>query len=310
VNITGALREATASLEVVSDTARLDAELLLAEAQGVSRSELLLRHMDDPVPPKFEALIARRLQHEPVAYILGRQEFFGREFLVTPDVLIPRADSETTVQAALDACPSPSRVLDCGTGSGALLLTVLAERTEAEGLGIDRSLDALVVALKNADRLGINAPPTSEELEAAFGRAGVDLAQGSVGYLGRARFRAVDWRQKSWRDHMGKFDLIIANPPYVETDAELAPDVRQFEPSGALFSGKDGLDDYLLLIPQLPAMLNDGGFAVLEIGHKQAESVSRIAREANFSVQLRHDLAGRPRALVLQLGLGIDVGNG
>ena len=122
-----ALRDGAERLAPVSDTARLDAELLMAEALGVSRSELLLRHMQDEAPAEFEALVARRERREPVAYILGRKEFYGREFVVAPGVLIPRMDSESTVAAALEACPKPRRVLDCGVGSGALLFTILAE---------------------------------------------------------------------------------------------------------------------------------------------------------------------------------------
>ena len=134
-----ALREAAPTLAGVSDTARLDAEVLMAHALGVGRSDLLLRHMRDPAPPAFAPLAARRMAHEPVAYITGHQEFYGRDFRVTHDVLIPRGDSETLVNAALEAAPAPHRVLDCGTGSGALLLSVLAEREGAEGIGIDRS---------------------------------------------------------------------------------------------------------------------------------------------------------------------------
>ena len=139
MTVAQALRQAAASLAATSDTARLDAELLMAQALGVSRSDMLLRHMQDSTPETFAALVERRAAHEPVAYILGKKEFYGREFLVAPGVLIPRMDSETTVAAALEAVPHPRRVLDCGVGSGALLLTVLAESPGVEGVGIDRS---------------------------------------------------------------------------------------------------------------------------------------------------------------------------
>jgi release factor glutamine methyltransferase len=277
MRVSEALRAAAESLAEMSDTARLDAEVLMAHVLGVTRSDLLLRHMSDPVPQAFDALIARRANHEPVAYITGRQEFFGREFIVTPEVLIPRADSETTVGAALSAAPAPARVLDCGVGSGALLLTVLAERPGAEGIGIDRSPGALSVAADNAARLGL------------------DL---------RARMLARDWHAAEWRDGLGRFNLILANPPYVETGAELSPSVRDFEPAGALFAGEDGLDDYRILIPQLPLLLSESGIAVLEIGAAQAGAVTEIAEASGFSVQLHKDLASRPRALVLRFGLG------
>jgi release factor glutamine methyltransferase len=270
-----ALRDAARRLEAVTDTGRLDAELLMAEALGVSRSDMLLRHTRDPAPDAFEALVARRLAHEPVAQILGRKDFYGREFRVTRDVLIPRADSETTVAAALDVCPPNGRILDCGTGSGALLLTLLAELPQATGVGVDRSAAALAVAADNAARLWLS---------------------------GRAEMRLGDWHEPRWREGLGPFDCVIANPPYVEEDADLAPSVRDYEPAGALFAGPEGLDDYRALIPQLPALLARGGSAVLEIGATQADPVVDLAAKAGFGAELRRDLGGRPRALILQLG--------
>lgn len=275
-----ALREAAASLDPVSDTARLDAELLMAHALGVGRADLLLRHMRDRAPAGFADLVERRLLHEPVAYIAGHQEFYGRSFRVSPDVLIPRADSETTVGAALDACPQPGRMLDCGTGSGALLLTVLAERQGATGIGMDRSAAALAIARENAL---------------------------SLCCADRAEWAERNWHSPGWQDGLGTFDLILANPPYVEADAPLDPGVRDWEPAGALFAGAEGLDDYRILVPQLPALLADGGVAVLEIGAVQADAVAALAGAAGFRAQLRHDLAGRPRAMILRLPLGKQV---
>ena len=277
MTIAEALRDAARQLDEASDTARLDAELMMAHALGVSRSELLLRHMSDAVPDGFTGLVERRMKREPVAYIVGRQEFYGRPFLVTPDVLIPRADSETVVAAALDAAPSSARVLDCGTGSGALLLTVLAERPDARGAGIDASPGALAVAAANARRLGLEH---------------------------RARLVKADWSQPGWSSDLGHFDLVVANPPYVEQDADLDASVREFEPSGALFAGPEGLDDYRILIPQLCSLLTENGVAVFEIGAGQADAVSAIAVKAGFTANLRCDLADRPRALVLKSGLG------
>jgi release factor glutamine methyltransferase len=265
-----ALREAAARLEGVSDSARLDAELLMAEALGVGRSEMLLRHMQAEAPSAFDDLLARREQHEPVAYILGRKEFYGREFVVGPGVLIPRMDSETTVTAALEACPTPRRVLDCGVGSGALLLTVLAE-AGGGGVGIDRSQEALAIAARNAKV-----------------------------HSGGAILLRRDWRDAGWTKGLGQFDLILANPPYVEDDASIAPDVRRWEPEGALFAGPEGLDDYRILVPQLPALLTEDGVAVLEIGASQVQAVTAIAAAAGFTAELRRDLADRPRALVLR----------
>ncbi|HEX8056875.1 MAG TPA: peptide chain release factor N(5)-glutamine methyltransferase [Novosphingobium sp.] len=275
MTVAQALRDAAAALEATSDTPRLDAELLMAEALGVSRSDLLLRHMDGAVPAGFAALIERRKLHEPVAYILGHQEFFGLEFRVTADVLIPRGDSEVIVEAALAGRSDAARVLDCGTGSGALLLAVLNGLPDAQGIGIDRSPAALAVAQDNAERLGLSD---------------------------RAQMVQADWSRPGWTEALAEpFDLILANPPYVETDAELAPSVRAHEPHGALFAGPEGLDDYRILIPQLPKLLKYSGVALFEIGHTQAEAVTAIAAKAGFTAKLHRDLGGRPRALELSL---------
>ena len=272
-----ALREAARGLEACSDTARLDADLLMAHALGVSRSEMLLRCSADPVPPAFAGLVERRAQSEPVAHIVGHQEFYGRSFRVTADTLIPRADSESVVEAALAAAPNARRILDCGTGTGALLLTLLAELPQAQGVGTDRSPEALAVARENAAQLGME---------------------------GRASLLQADWNNPGWADDLGRFDLVISNPPYVEDDAPLERDVREYEPAGALFAGAEGLDAYRVLVPQLPGLLVHNGVAVLEIGHTQADAVAEIAAQSGFTALRHHDLAGRPRALELRLGLG------
>lgn len=266
-----AIRAAADRLAASSDTARLDAEVLMAHVLGGTRSDLLLRHMRDPAPASFDALVERRAAHEPVAYITGRQEFFGLSFAVSPDVLIPRGDSEVLVETALAARPDARMVLDCGTGSGALLLAVLANLPQARGFGIDRSAAALAVARSNVHALGL---------------------------ADRAQLVLADWRDTGWTQHIGgPFDLILANPPYVEDDAPLAPSVRAFEPAGALFSGPDGLDDYRVLVPSLPALLGPGGVALVEIGHCQAEAVTAIGLRAGLAPTLHHDLGGRPRVI-------------
>ena len=275
-----ALREAAARLaagaDPASDTPRLDAELLMANALGVSRSDLLLRHMGAPVPPGFGKVIDRRLAAEPVAYILGEQEFFGLSFRVSPDVLIPRGDSEVLVETALRHAADlmgALRVLDCGTGSGCLLLAVLHALPNAQGVGIDRSPAARAIASENARRLGLG---------------------------GRAEMALADWRAPGWHRCLGaSFDMILANPPYVEDDAPLAAGVRNHEPAGALFAGPKGLDDYQCLIPQLPALLALHGVALVEIGASQAEAVSEIAAAAGMVSSLHRDLAGRDRVLAL-----------
>jgi release factor glutamine methyltransferase len=276
MTIAEAIRAAAERLSATSDTARLDAELLMAHVLGVSRSQLLLLRMRDEAAPHaagFDRLVERRAAHEPVAHLLGVQEFFGLEFAVTPDTLIPRGDSETIVQAALDCAPHDARVLDMGTGSGALLLAFLYERPDAKGVGIDASAAALAVASANGQRLG--------------------LAE-------RAQFVQANWLESGWAHDLGRFDLVLCNPPYVESDAVLDPDVREFEPATALFAGPEGLDDYRAIVPQLGKLLVPGGVAIFEIGAGQAEAVGAIASESGFAPETRRDLADRPRALILR----------
>lgn len=276
VKVSEAIRTAAHHLAQDSDTARLDAEVLMAHALGVSRSDLLLRHMGDVAPAAFAGLVERRARHEPVAYIIGSQEFYGLGFGVSPGVLIPRADSEILVERALLAQPKARRVLDCGTGSGALLLAVLAHLPDAAGTGIDRSAGALAVARENARSLGL---------------------------ADRARMVLADWSQPGWAEPLGgPFDLVLANPPYVEAQAELAPSVHAFEPAGALFAGPDGLDDYRLLVPQLAGLLASGGTALLEIGASQAGAVGALAQEHGFAVRVHLDLGGRDRVVELSKG--------
>lgn len=273
MTVADATRAAAERLAATSDTARLDAELLMAHALGISRSEMLLRALRDPAPASFAALIKRRAGHEPVAYITGTAEFYGLTLAVTPATLIPRGDSETLVDAALEIVGDPGRVIDLGTGSGALVLALLANRTGWQGVGVDASAPALAVAAGNAAALG--------------------LAE-------RSDWLHRDWHVPGWAEGLGRFDLVLCNPPYVEADAALDRQVRDHEPASALFAGPEGLDDYRVLIPQLGKLLAPGGIAIFEIGANQAASVSAIAIAAGFAVELRHDLAGRPRALVFR----------
>jgi release factor glutamine methyltransferase len=273
------LREATAALEGISPTPRLDAELLLAHALGIDRSTMLLQQHGLSVPDSYSGLLARRVADEPVAYITGVQAFWDLELCVTPDVLIPRADSETLLQGAIDwfgENNAPMRIADLGTGSGALLLAALSIFPNAKAVGIDISAKALAVASDNANR---------------------------TRFADRVQFELRDWTKAGWADGLGQFDLILCNPPYIEDGFTLAPMVAAHEPHGALFAGADGLDDYQILVPSLRALLNSCGVAFFEIGYNQAQAVQKLGAEEGFLTELHHDLAGNPRAIRFSLGI-------
>ncbi|HEU4704536.1 MAG TPA: peptide chain release factor N(5)-glutamine methyltransferase, partial [Sphingomicrobium sp.] len=268
--IAGALGKAARRLAGVSDTPLLDCELLLAHALGVDRERLLLAPPSE-IPGAFEALLERREAGEPVAYILGTRAFWTIELEVTPDVLIPRPDSETLLDSAVEhfrGTAGPARILDLGTGSGALLLAALDQWRQATGLGIDRSAAALAVAKRNAERLGLSD---------------------------RAGFRRGDWGEGLDE----RFDLILCNPPYVAVSARLGPGVAEHEPHEALFAGGDGLDALRALAPQLARLLAGGGLAAVEIGFDQAASAAGLLARDGLSARLARDLAARPRALLL-----------
>lgn len=257
---------------------RLEARLLLAHAIGC-RTEDLLRDPRAPVPAAaalgFADLLRRRLDREPVAHLLGRAEFWSMPFAVSPATLIPRADSETLVEAALAAFSQPGtvrRVLDLGTGTGCLLLAALSEFPDATGVGVDLVPDAAALARRNAAALGLG---------------------------GRAGFVAGSWGAPL---AAGRFDLVLANPPYVERDAiaGLAPEVAVREPRSALDGGADGLDAYRALMPEIGRLLAPGGRAVVELGQGQRAAVEALAAEGGLrAIGCRADLGGIDRALVL-----------
>lgn len=267
----GALRAATARLaEAGIEGAARDARLLLAHALAVAPDRLSL-HLPEPLHPEmatqFDALVAERLRRRPVAQIVGGRLFWGRWFRVTSDTLDPRPETEILVEAAL-AAPF-DRVLDLGTGTGCILLTLLAERPAATGLGADLSPAALAVARENARAL--------------------DLAD-------RAGFAAADW----FDGVEGRFDLIVSNPPYIAAAemAGLAPEVRDWEPALALSPGGDGLDAYRAITAGAGAHLVPGGRLLLEIGPAQGAEVAGLCRAAGLAdVAIRHDLDGRDRVV-------------
>jgi release factor glutamine methyltransferase len=239
--------------------------------------------MDD-VPDRdrqaFERLVARRQAREPLAQIVGSKEFWSLDFLVTADVLCPRADSETLVEAALmevrsryETASWPGRILDLGTGSGCLLLALLSECRSAQGIGVDVSMPALSIARRNGERLGLS---------------------------GRVHWLCADWGTALAAESV---DLILANPPYIaEGDADtLAPEISRFEPAAALFAGDEGLDAYRTLAADLGRLLKSEAIACVEVGAGQADAVEDLLRRQRLECRSRRqDLAGIDRCMIVQ----------
>ncbi|OWP49296.1 peptide chain release factor N(5)-glutamine methyltransferase [Pseudomonas nitroreducens] len=253
-----------------SPSARLDAELLLAAALGKPRS--FLRTWPERVVSReahdlFDVYLSRRIAGEPVAYILGRQGFWSLDLEVAPHTLIPRPDTELLVETALALLPaSPSRVLDLGTGTGAIALALACERLSWQVLGVDRIPEAVALAERNRERLR----------------------------LGNVAFRASHWFSAVAGE---RFALIVSNPPYIpSTDPHLKQGDVRFEPSSALVSGPDGLDDIRLIIDQAPDHLENGGWLMLEHGFDQPDAVRDLLLSRGFSaVESRRDLGGHER---------------
>ena len=246
-----------------------EARLLMAAALGVAASRMTLHLQDDlaaDAAARFEALLARREAREPMSHILGARQFYGRAFKVTGDVLDPRPETECLVAAALEE--RAARVLDLGTGSGCILLSLLAEWPEAEGIGADISAAALAVAQENAERLGV---------------------------AGQAAFQEANW----FEGIAGRFDLVVSNPPYIGLGemAELAPELAH-EPRGALTDEGDGLGAYRAIAAGVRERLVPGGRLLVEIGPTQAAEVADIFRAAGLcAVDVLPDLDGRDRVV-------------
>jgi release factor glutamine methyltransferase len=265
------------------DTPRLDAILLLAEANAMSEDHIRGRP-EAPLAPEaaasFEAMLQRRLRREPVSKIIGRREFWSLEFRTSSDVLDPRADSETLVAGVLAAIPDRAaslRLVDFGTGSGCLLLSLLHELPNATGVAIDVSPPALAIARDNADRLGMSS---------------------------RCIFRLGSWG----RGIEGTFDILISNPPYIESGVVpgLEPEVADYDPLLALDGGADGLDAYRALLPDMARLAVKDAFAALEVGMRQDVAVSRLLADSGFGeIAVLPDLSGIGRVVTGRKSLQI-----
>jgi len=259
---------------VPADEANIEAQVLLMHVLNVNRA-WLIAHAKDPLAATpiamVEPLLQRRLQGEPVAHILGTREFFGLPLKVTPNTLIPRPDTETLVEAALQKITGAMRVLDLGTGTGAIALAIARHAPRCEVIAVDASTAALAVAQENAQALHLNN---------------------------------VQCVQSNWFAALPahRFNLIVSNPPYIETDdPHLQQGDLRFEPISALASGADGLQDIRQIIAEAPDYLNAGGWLLLEHGYNQADAVQQLYHAAGFEqVQTLQDLGGNPRVTLAQ----------
>ncbi len=266
-----ALAEAARQLSETSDTARLDAELLMAEALHIDRDKLLLNPPDREPPKRFWTMVKRRSKGEPIAYITGRRAFWNIELHVGPGVLIPRPDSEVLIASAIEhfeGTRGPKRILDLGTGPGTLLLAALDLWPDATGIGVDSSRRALSYASANSRRLG---------------------------FEGRAKLKIGDWADGIDE----QFDLILCNPPYVAEHEPLGTGVAEYEPEEALFAGPEGLESIRRLAPEIPRLLAPGGLAAVEIGATQAAAAVDLLEQPGLAARVTQDFGGRDRAVLL-----------
>jgi release factor glutamine methyltransferase len=256
------------------DSARLDARVLLAHVMELGTGELLTAR--DPLPEqvaRYDELLERRVAREPAAYITGEREFWSLPFAVGPGVLIPRPETETILEEAIRLFPdreAPLKVLDLGTGSGCLLIAFLKDYSNAHGVGVDRSAEALSWARTNGEALGVAD--------------------------------RIEWREGGWPAGEGTYDLVLSNPPYLTLAeaSELAPEIARYEPASALLAGADGLNAYRAIAPLIPRYLKPGGRAVFEIGAGQVDAVSEILIGQGLEIMaIRPDLAGVPRSIAV-----------
>lgn len=262
------------------DNTRLEARLLMSRASGLSIEELISHGRDEATTVTvdgMQSLTARRIKREPMAYILGEREFWGLTFKVTSDVLVPRPDSETLIEAATALFPDRRRslrLLDLGVGSGCLLLTLLREFPNAEGVGFEISPPARAVAEENARALGVER---------------------------RTRFVTGDWNRADWTTSLGgPFDLVVSNPPYIASAeiGRLMPEVARYEPRGALDGGADGLDAYRQIAAGARKLITSEGWLLVEVGEGQAIDISAIFSAAGWTPgKPWKDLAGVDRVV-------------
>jgi release factor glutamine methyltransferase len=269
LTISASLREATEILDSHSDSPRLDAELLLGKVLELSRAALVMRGTDAVAPPRqldYQQLLARRVRGEPIAYLTGTREFWSLELDVTPDVLVPRPETELLVELALERLPKDQArsVLDLGTGSGAIALAIASERPRVRMIAVDASEKALAVAAANSRKLGLPH---------------------------------IEWRLGSWFDALpdARVDLIASNPPYVEA-GDPALERLAAEPLQALVAGPTGLDALTAIIERATAHLHPGGWLLLEHGHTQGPAVAALLQRHGFGgIHLQVDYSGKPR---------------
>ncbi len=256
------------------DSAEMDARILLGHASNYSQSDLIIAAYDD-VPTQvyddFKRYLSRRIAHEPIAYILGQKEFWSLSFVVNEHVLIPRPETEALVTHALTLMGGVAapKIIDVGTGSGAILISLLSEHTDAHGNGVDISEKALAVARQNAQSLGVS---------------------------GRCSFLCSDYLSKV----EGQYDMLVANPPYITDSAmeNLAHDVQGYEPSLALRGGRDGLDAYRQILSRGARVLRPNASVVFEIGYDQGEALQGLLKTAGYGdIKLLTDLNGLARVV-------------
>ena len=293
-----------------SQLPRAEARRLLAYLTGQPLT-WFMAHGDDPADPdiatRFQALAERRRAGEPLAYLLGQQEFYGRPFAVSPAVLIPRADTETLVETALEQlarlrrqrCAVPLSLLELGTGSGIIAITLALEAPDTEVHAVERSPEALAVAQQNAKALGADRIHwhAGSWWQALANATGSHEATENAATAAQTTSPITARQERPTEPPARRFDLIVSNPPYIAAnDHHLQQGDLRFEPPQALAAGPDGLDDLRIIIGGAPSHLNPGGWLLLEHGYDQETPVQALLRDAGFAdVFTRRDLAGQPR---------------